>query len=209
MKRKGYKSLFPVRWTLIFYDILIFAAVIAFALLLYRGHNLKWWQILLHFVSGVFISCTARFFWRVYGQIWRYGGVQSYLRLMFADSCFFLIYFLVQRFVPNFGSIPFPVVSLIVFANTIISLAIRMVYRFLYKRINRSTKSGQRMVRLINFFAHSDWTVEKGDPVNKIRIAIIGAGVTGTGLAEELINNPTSAYTPVCFVDIDKEKLGR
>lgn len=209
MKRKGYKSLFPVRWTLIFYDILIFAAVIAFALLLYRGHNLEWWQILLHFVSGVFISCTARFFWRVYGQIWRYGGVQSYLRLMFADSCFFLVYFLVQRFVPNFGSIPFPVVSLIVFANTIISLAIRMVYRFLYKRINRSTKSGQRMVRLINFFAHSDWTVEKGDPVNKIRIAIIGAGVTGTGLAEELINNPTSAYTPVCFVDIDKEKLGR
>lgn len=209
MKRKGYASLFPVRWMLIFYDILIFACVIAFALLLYRNHNLELWQILAHFALTVVIGITARFFWKVYGQIWRYGGVQSYLRLMFADACYLLIYYLIQRFVPVFGHLAFPIVSLIAFTDTLVSLAIRMIYRFIYKRLNRSTKAGKRLVKIINFFAHSDWTVDKGDPINKIKIAIIGAGVTGTGLAEELINNPQSTYIPICFVDIDKEKLGR
>ena len=207
--RKGYLSLFPVRWMLIIYDILIFALVIVFALVLYRSHQLEWWQVLIHFAVGVFISVTSRFFWRVYGQIWRYGGVQSYLRLMLADACFFVIYYIAQRFIPGFGSLVFPVVALIVFANTLVSLVIRMVYRYLYKHVNRSTKGGKAIVKFINFIAHSDWTLDRGDPVNKIKIAIIGAGVVGTGLAEELINNPVSVYTPVCFVDIDKEKLGR
>ena len=167
MRNKNYYlSLYPVRWTLIFYDLLIFASVIAFSLLLYRGHNLEWWQILLHFVVGSFISITSRFFWRVYGQIWRYGGVQSYLRLMFADSVFYLVYYIVQRFIPGFGALIFPVVSLIVFTNTIISLAIRMVYRYLYKHVNRSTRGGRAIVKFINFIAHSDWSLDRGDPVN-------------------------------------------
>ena len=62
---------------------------------------------------------------------------------------------------------------------------------------------------MVNIFGRSDWSIDKGDPVNKIKIAIIGAGITGTGLAEELINNKNSAYIPVCFVDNDMEKAGR
>ena len=41
---------------------------------------------------------------------------------------------------------------------------------------------------------------------NKIRIAIIGAGRMGAMLADELQNNPNAVYTPVCFIDVDKEK---
>ena len=78
-----------------------------------------------------------------------------------------------------------------------------------YKRLNRNTKFGHFLVKLINFFARSDWSIGEGDPVDKIKIAIIGAGGVGIGLAEELNNNSNSTYVPVCFVDIDKEKLGR
>ena len=45
--------------------------------------------------------------------------------------------------------------------------------------------------------------------VQKIKVAIIGAGKVGVGLAEELLNNAEAAYLPRCFVDANKEKAGR
>ena len=44
---------------------------------------------------------------------------------------------------------------------------------------------------------------------NRIKVAIVGAGSVGVLLADELIQNPKATYEPVCFVDIDKEKVGR
>ena len=209
-QNKMHRSLFKkVRLMLIIYDVLIYALVVFFALFLYRRHNLTDLQILYHFLLGVSLCVISRLLWRVYSQIWRYGGVQSYIRLMFADTCTFIVYYLIQRFVPIFGNVVFPAISLIVIGNTMICLAVRMMYRYLYKRLNRNTKFGKFVVKVINLFGRSDWSMDKGDPVNKIKIAIIGAGGVGIGLAEELLNNPNSAYTPAAFVDIDKDKLGR
>ena len=200
----------PVRWMLVFYDMLIYAIVVVFAFLIYRNHPLKDLQILWHGLLGWGLCLMSRGLWRVYSQIWRYGGVQSYVRLMFADTCYFVAYFFMQRFIPVFGNLPFPIVALVVFTNTLLCLAVRMVYRLLYKRINRQTKLGRFIVKCINIFGHSDWTITNGtDPVNKIKIAIIGAGGVGTSLAEELLNTPNASYTPVIFVDNDKDKLGR
>ena len=200
----------PVRWMLVFYDTLIYAVVVVFAFLIYRNHPLKDLQILWHGLLGWALCVAARGIWNVYGQIWRYGGVQSYVRLMLADSCFLVAYYLMQRFIPVFGSLAFPIIGLVVFTNSLLCLATRMVYRLTYKRMNRQTKFGRFIVKCINIFGHSDWTITNGtDPVSKIKIAIIGAGGTGTSLAEELINTPNSSYTPVIFVDNDKDKLGR
>ena len=212
---KPHFSLFPIRWMLMFYDTLIFAVVILFSLVLYpvtRGQALDveaWLQVLYHFLIGSGCLLLSRFLWRVYGQIWRYGGVQSYIRLMVADSCALLVGWLIQKFVPGVADRGLVIVTLITFADTLLCLAVRMVYRLVYKRLNRNSKFGRFVVRCINIFGHSDWTLTSGDPITKIKIAIIGAGGVGIGLAEELNNNPNSAYAPVCFVDIDKEKLGR
>ena len=210
MAHRRRKIIKPVRWMLMFYDTLIYAVVVVFAFLLYRNHPLKDLQILWHALLGWTLCTASRGIWNVYGQIWRYGGVQSYVRLMLADSCYFLAYFLMQRFVPVFGSLAFPIISLVVFSNSLICLAVRMVYRLLYKRLNRKSKFGSFVVKCINIFGHSKWTIsDKNDPLNKIKIAIIGAGGTGTALAEELLNTPNAAYTPVVFVDNDPSKKGR
>ena len=208
-KFRHHLSFFHIRWMLIFYDAIIYALVVVFALIVYQSKSLELIQVLWHFLIGCGATLLARFFLRVYSQIWRYGGVQSYIRLMIADTIALFVYFLVQRFVKGVGSLSFVVVTLVVFADTLLCLAVRMVYRLTYKRLNRNTKFGRFVVKCINIFGHSDWTITSGDPINKIKIAIIGAGGIGTGLAEELINNRNSAYIPVCFVDNDKEKIGK
>ena len=214
-----HRSYFPIRWLLIVYDTAICLSVVLFALILLYSNNLSklsnltgeiWLQILYHFLLCNTIVVIARFFWRVYGQIWRYGGVQSYMRLMLADACALIVYFFVQKYVPFIEHIGALAVSFIVFVNTLVCLGTRMMYRYAYKRLNRHTKFGHFVVKLVNTFGRSDWTIDdNSDPTDKIRIAIVGAGGVGIGLAEELLNNPNSSYNPVCFVDIDKDKQGR
>ena len=202
-------TFFPIRGLLIVYDSFLFISVFAFALCLFKPDNLEWIQVLWHFLISGYLLITSRFFWRVYSQIWRYGGVQSYIRLMFADSCAMLVYYPIQRFVPGIGYLRIHIIGLIIFTYTLVSLAVRMVYRYTYKSLNRNTKFGKFVVKMVNIFGRCDWKQTSSDPVNKIKIAIIGAGGVGTGLAEELVNNPNSTYTPVCFVDNDRDKLGR
>ena len=198
---------------LIPYDVLIFATVILFALVLYPQHGMDWVAVLHHFLLGTTCVLLSRFFWRVYGQIWRYGGVSSYIRVMFADSCALIVYYLIQRFASDAmrgEHLNFIIIALIVFTNSLISLAVRMMYRLVYKKLDRTTKFGRFVTKMVNIFGRCNWTIiENGEPVNKIKIAIVGAGVVGTALAEEIGNNPLSVYKAMCFVDNDPEKLGR
>ena len=212
-----FPSIFTVRWMLVLYDAILFAGTAIFFLWFqHSGQNaavyLTWPQILAHTGLALVVILLLRFAWKVYNQIWRYGGVQSYIALMLADGCATFTYYTIQYFLP--GSV-FPTLSFtkdlacFIPINTLLALALRMAYRFVYKRLNRTTRFGHFVVKFVNFFGRSDWTLTSGDPVTKIKIAIIGAGGVGTGLAEELLNNPKSAYEPVCFVDNDPEKLGR
>ena len=203
-------SYFKVRWMLIIYDILL-ASGVTILFLRFPSTSMNWGQIMAHAGLAVGIIILLRFFWRVYNQIWRYGGVQSYIALMIADGCATFTYYTLQHFLPDavFPTLSFRQIACFIPVGTLLALAFRMAYRFIYKRLNRKTKFGHFVVKMVNFFGRSDWTIGEGDPVNKIKIAIIGAGGVGIGLAEELNNNSNSTYIPVCFVDVDKEKLGR
>ena len=216
-KSNVFPSIFTVRWMLVLYDALLFTGVTIFFLWFQHssrssGVYLTWPQILAHTGLSLVVVILLRFGWKVYNQIWRYGGVQSYIGLMLADGCATFVYYTIQYYLPASA---FPTLSFtkdlacFIPINTLLALAFRMAYRFIYKRLNRTTKFGRFVVKVINIFGRCDWTQSSGDPVDKIRIAIIGAGRTGTGLAEELLNNPSSAYAPVCFIDNDPEKLGR
>ena len=207
--RKHRNSLFPVRWTLVVYDILIYVLVVTFALIIFPRADMEFVEVLLHFALSMPILIIARFFLRVYGQVWRYGGVGSYVRLMIADAIALLAYFFIQAYVPCFVHLEFVITTFMIFTATLISLAMRMVYRWLYTSINRRSKFGRFVVKFVNIFAGAKWTIDDREPAEKVRVAIIGGGGIGTALAKELLDNPKSTYYPVCFVDNDKEKLGR
>lgn len=77
-----------IKWPLFLYDVVILLLV-DMLLLVFSGESLPgmgtYYQILISFCS-VF---AARFVGKIYSQIWRYGGIQCYTRLLVTDALAF------------------------------------------------------------------------------------------------------------------------
>ncbi len=198
-----------VRWTLVLYDIIILALVEMVLLAIYKGGNpLSDRGILMQFGLTALCVFPARFFGSVYRQIWRYGGIQGYIRLLFVDGFAFCLNLLLENLLPM-EHIAFSRLLAIACMNLLGALTIRMMYRYAYKCGITQMKYGKFFIALLRLFAGSRVKVETNNEPHKIKIAIIGAGRVGVALAEELLNNESSSYAPRCFVDVDKDKSGR
>ncbi|MBQ1982417.1 MAG: polysaccharide biosynthesis protein, partial [Clostridia bacterium] len=155
-------------------------------------HWLTHWPnalILLAFIMA------GRFVTKVYRNVWRYPNVRAYVTMVISDACsgalgFLLTYVLhhvgVDYLYMNFWQ-TFCVLALFILGT--------LVSRFAYQLAHQNRHMGERV--------HG----EVGS-MNKIGIAIVGAGQVGCHLAEELRNNPASHYRPVCFIDRNKAKIG-
>lgn len=203
------KKQLEVKASLTFYDITIFAMVDVLLFVLYKGSGALDLsgviaQSLLAFIS-VF---TCRYAGKIYSQIWRYGGIQCYIRLLITDFVAFLYYFCLERVLPVQHIM---LAKLLAFCcmNLLGALAIRMIYRYAYKCGRMDNNQGRFLRFLLRVFAGERVTTEPDANSQKIKIAIVGAGSVGVNLAEELWSNPVSAYLPRCFIDIKKEKIGR
>lgn len=199
-----YKRKFNVRWSLVIYDFIIFGISSFLQFMTYditSNHKLVQ-HIFLSFI--VILSC--RFVGNIYQQIWRYGGIQCYIRLICTDILAFLIYFLMSILL-MFPNISFIRMMSLCCMNLLGSLIIRMVYRYAYKCGNKETFKGKILSKVLKIFSGID--IQKENDTQKIKVAIIGAGRTGVSLAEELLTNKVASYSPRCFVDIKKEKVGR
>ena len=206
------------RWLLLIYDIFLFLLASLFMLAVYDGGKL----VGLTVATEIFVGGFCVFFWRfllgVYRQIWRYGGVRAYLRLFFADGAAFLCYYGLDRlfgaiFAKKYIPIPFDRMLVIVCVSLLLALAMRMIYQGLYRFSGRPGKANAVTRGLLNVFGNTaisaDEAATEAQEARKIKIAIVGAGSVGVGLAEDLANNPRASYKPVCFVDINREKIGR
>ena len=196
-----------IKWPLFYYDILILFLV-DMLLLVFSGEELTTagtvWQVVITF-GTVF---AARFIGKIYSQIWRYGGIQCYMRLLVTDACGFLAAYILDRiFLPD--QVTFARLLAISCTNLLGALAMRMAYRYAYKCGNHSTRFGKLLLFLLKLFAGSNVVGERTENAKRIRIAIIGAGRVGVSLAEDLLNNTAAAYLPRCFVDVSREKVGR
>lgn len=196
-----------VRWMLVLYDVVIYTAVAVMLLVFYGGVNKLTVAGLAQQValSGTAIF-AARLIGNVYGQVWRYGGIQCYIRLLFTDAVAFWVYVLLEMSLPVQHIIFARKLSL-VSVNLLGALAIRMMYRYAYKCGNRETVLGRFLSWLLRAF--SGLEARSGQETQKIKVAIIGAGSVGVGLAEDLLSNKESAYIPRCFIDVSRNKVGR
>lgn len=208
------KERINIRWRLVVYDILILSAVEFLLLAVYRGNNALTLaggisQAALSFLC-VFV---CRFFGGIYSQIWRYGGIQCYIRLLMSDAVACVINFCFELLLPMQKVTPVRLLA-ICSMNLLGALAMRMMYRYAYKFGGCGGIKGKVLRLLLLIFAGNKMQFESisdssDEKTGKIRIAIIGAGRVGVSLAEELTSNPSAAYVPKCFVDISREKAGK
>lgn len=203
---------FRIRWRLVLYDILILAFVDWLLLVFYKAPPvLSAGQLLLHFmVSGICIF-GARFVGGVYKRVWRYGGIQSYIRLLVVDGIAFLLIYFLDTITSALGALMFSRLLSISCMTLLATLAIRMVYRYSYKYANSTTVHGKLLTLLLRVVANLKIDQEKQKILqqNKINVAIVGAGRLGISLAEDLSNNDLSPYHPCCFIDVNTKKTGK
>lgn len=132
------------------------------------------------------IVCLCGFLWasKSYDSLWRYAETGEYISLIFMGGIAYVVYFLIQKILP-IPKIP-SVLSLCIYS---MSLLLMMTARFIYRKYRMKVTSRNQG--------------------KKVRCAIIGAGNAGVALLNEMKNNVSNHYQPVCFFDDDPEKVGK
>ena len=202
---------------LIMYDSLILLLVCSYFLIISPSSRVVMTplDIILNILLCGICIFVGRFLGGIYKQVWRYGTNRSYILLMAIDTLAGIAFWLISALLPMEGIAFVRVVSLFA-TNLILTIAIRMVYQYMYDYQSRYS----RLFNLLRPFTriltgeHIDADIIKTSskekqPERKINIAIVGAGRVGVLLADELSSNPKSYYQPKCFIEIDREKIGR
>ena len=196
-----------IRWALVFYDSIITIGIEILFLLFYGGTKLDLMSLMTHGVVELFAIIGVRFAFNIYRTIWRYGGIQNYMKMMISDGVAFIIYLLFCRFIIPVDRIP--VVTMVAMSSMILlgSLVIRMTYRYAFKCGNKDTPFGRFLLWMLSTFGRIN--VTRFQERRRIKVAILGAGNLGNTLYAEIGMDNMSPYEVRCFIDSDKEKVGR
>ena len=198
-----------IRWTLVLYDIIILGVVDLILLALNSGNEkLPVSDVVTQVVLTLACVLISRIACNIYNQIWRYGGIQCYIRMFISDAIAFVADVLLVELLP-ITRISHVRLLAIICMNLLGALCIRMIYRYAFKCGNDNTLKGRFLIGFLNIFAGKKVAGERTASTKRIMVAIIGAGRVGVSLAEELRSNSMAAYYPCCFVDVSREKVGR
>ena len=201
-------SKMKIRWQLMFYDAVIYVAVIVFIVSAYgqEAHSLG--DSLLAVLMTLLCLLVCRTVGGVYSIIIRYGGVHVYMRLFATDLVALLFYYPV-KYGLQLEHMTSQRWLIIILLNLLGAVGMRLMYRYCYRFGVRRTKKGEFLRWLLLLFAGDNVIKERRNENKRIRIAILGAGRLGAVLADELLSNDSAAYVPVCFIDQDESKTGR
>ena len=196
-----------IRWALVLYDSIITIGIEILFLLFYGGSKINLMSLITHGVVELFAIIGVRFAFNIYRIIWRYGGIQNYMKMMISDGVAFIIYLLFCRFIIPVDRIP--VVTMVAMSSMILlgSLVIRMTYRYAFKCGNKDTPFGRFLLWMLSTFGRIN--VTRFQERRRIKVAILGAGNLGNTLYAEIGMDNMSPYEVRCFIDSDKEKVGR
>lgn len=134
-------------------------------------------------IIGAVLIILFRAAGRVYSNVWRYANSLSYLCIVFSDILSGLVLIAITHFIPA-ANIGIWKTTALIASIDVVTLCSRFVYRVHYLKSQQNPE------------------------INKIGVAIVGAGQIGCILADELRYNSSSHYKAICFIDNDKSKIG-
>lgn len=174
------------RVALVTIDLICLLIIFAVAAVLEQFTYKSTFVLLDNIINIIILAATifgSRFVLSVYTNIWRYANSKAYLLLVLSDFFGGVAAILIARSLGTY--VGFWQNASIVSLFNVATLTLRFIYQQFYRHIN------MRM----NY-------------INKIGVAIVGAGQIGTLLAEELMYNEKSHYRPICFIDNSPIKAG-
>ena len=201
-------SKMKIRWQLMFYDAVIYFAVIVFIVSAYGQEASTASESLVAILMTLLCLLVCRTVGGVYSMIIRYGGVHVYMRLFATDLVALLGYFPV-KYGLQLEEMTSQRWLIIILLNLLGAVGMRLMYRYCYRFGVRRTRKGEFLRWMLLLFAGDNVIKERRNEHKRIRIAILGAGRLGAVLADELLSNDSAAYVPVCFIDQDESKTGR
>ena len=148
------------------------------------------------FLAGHYFTCLSilavlvfgmRFVTGAYKNVWRYATSRAFLSMVIADVIGGLLAVGIFELINVNRSLLYSLCQVFIVCASfdIITLCLRFAYQSFFGGICRVARDN-----------------------NKIGVAIVGAGKTGVFLAQELMASRHAHYMPVCFVDVDAEKVG-
>ena len=199
-----------IRWRLLWFDIAFYLATCVFMYAIYPTtiYRMNYKIAIGYTVFGAVCIFVPRMLYDIYRRIWRYASASDYLTLVVSDTIGGVVFILCRYSVPVM--ITFVRAVSVVCLNLLGAICMRLIYQVVYLERNSESRIEGLLVRFVNLLTGTH--IVKDDVVSesrKIKIAIIGAGSVGAMLAEDLLGNPKSVYQPVCFVDVNREKVGR
>lgn len=174
-------------------DALLFTSVYLFTMFLAEltpGRTIQPFIFFANYGFSIVLCAGVRIALGLYSNVWRYANTAAYCKIILTDAIAGIITLLITRFVPEIWYGLWEIVSLFSI-SCVITLASRFLYQLYYRRLEHDS-------------GNSNDTQAKA----RIDVAIVGAGQTGTMLAEELLCSSHSLYRPVMFVDSDERKVG-
>ncbi len=144
-------------------------------------------------VVVLFFLCIfgSRILFRSYSNVWRYANTRAFLHMVLCDCVGGALTLIIANLSPAFA-VKDPIDYVMTTATfSLCTLSMRLIYQLLVKRLSAR---------------HNHPSTGNS---HKIGVAIVGAGLTGAALADELIGNEHSHYTPICFIDKDASLIGK
>ena len=174
------------RLLLCFIDILVYLAVFVGVIFVIGIANFSLDINKDYYVSaGVFgvLLIAFRIIFSIYKNVWRYANSKSFLTLVLSDFLAGCSGVIATKILDSYIGF-WQCVSTIAMCS-LVTLSIRFIYQQYYRHFNLNV-----------------------DYLNKIGVAIVGAGQIGALLVEELRYNKNSHYRPLCFIDNNPVKIG-
>ncbi len=178
---------------LCFIDLAIYLAVYAFSVLGtvfvtdMTFSDVVITQLIFNFLIFAATIMLARISLRVYSNVWRYVNCRAYLEMLFADVLAGCVALAVTHAIGEAAYVSGWQTIGTLAAFCLLSLSARFLYQEIYRHSSKGEVRGEG---------------------EKRRIAIIGAGMIGSLLAEELLCYKGSQFLPIFFIDNDKSKVG-
>ncbi len=117
---------------------------------LHGGQGINAPDLNINFIVFYVCIILSRAFGQIYSQIWRYGGIQGYIRLICTDTVGFIVFYVIQRLSPlkNVEVLRFLSLASI---NLLLSLVIRMLYRYAFKCGSKDNLWGKQHFLLLEY----------------------------------------------------------